>query len=214
MLDARVALIFFVSTVVSPSCANAQQNNSLGSCRTIKSEVARLNCYDALATKLDSADETTPQSSNNLGETVMGSGKWSVEQSTDPMSDQPTFTAVLTADEGGNAYRKPTLFIRCKNTSAEVYIGWNAFLSDNKFVTIRFGDQAPEGSNWSPSTDQTATFLDYSRVQQFLESAMRVETFVARTEPYHSAPITAVFDIRGMSEVFQENAEICGINNQ
>jgi type VI secretion system VasI family protein len=196
MLDSRVAFILIAPTLVLATYANAQQNDALDSCRKIENEVARLNCYDAMAAKFNSTDETAEQGLDKLDESIAGSGKWLVEQNADPMSDQPMFTAALAADEGGTAYRKPTLFIRCKNKSAEVYIGWNAFLSDNTFVTVRFGDQAPAGSNWLSSTDETATFLDYARVEQFLESAMGVETIAARTEPYRSGPVTAVFDVR------------------
>lgn len=192
--------------------ALGQDTDGFLTCKAIENEVARLNCYDAQAAKLDSADSTTASEDVPSAE-VVDKGKWQVEIGMDPITDQETFTAALAADSGGSGYNRPTLFIRCKQRSSEVFVSWGDYLGDNTVVTARFGDAAPETFSWSQSTDSTATFLYSDRLKWFFDTAVRVDKLATQITPYQSGPITAVFDLRGTANVLSNKKELCGIQS-
>ena len=194
------------------SAAQAQDADALLTCKKIKNEVARLNCYDAQVAKLEAPAAPATEESKPADE-VLDTGKWLVENALDPMTDEATFTAALAADSGGSGYNKPTLFIRCKQKSAEVFVSWGDYLGDNTVVTTRFGDDAPGTFSWSQSTDSTATFLYSDRLSWFFESAVRVDKLATQITPYQSGPITAVFDLRGISNILTDKKELCGIQS-
>lgn len=192
------------------SSASGQEVAAFLTCKKIENEIARLNCYDAQAAKLDSAASTNENEAAPSTE-VVDKGKWVVETGLDPITDQATFTAALAADSGGSGYNKPTLFIRCKQKSSEVFVSWGDYLGDNTVVTTRFGDEAPETFSWSQSTDSTATFLYSDRLRWFLEKAVIVDKLATQITPYQSGPITAVFDLRGIANVLNDQKVLCGI---
>lgn len=208
VLRLSVAFAFFSSFAASA------QGLDMAACAKVKNETARLNCFDALASKQVDSSSSTANSNPLTLDDAVGSGKWLVEESVDPLNDEPKFIAALQADEGGAGYQKPTLLVRCTRKSAEVYIDWNEYLSDNTSVTIRFGLGERDTSKWIPSTDESATFLERARNEWFFGSAMQVDRVVAQVTPYRSGPVTAVFDVRGMASAFRESLEICGILGQ
>lgn len=192
------------------SSASGQDTEAFLTCKKIENEIARLNCYDAQAAKLDPAVSNTGNEPTPSSE-VVDRGKWLVETGLDPITDQATFTAALAADSGGSGYNRPTLLIRCKQKSSEVLVSWGDYLGDNTVVTARFGNEAPETFSWSQSTDSTATFLYSDRLKWFFETAIRVDRLATQITPYQSGPITAVFDLRGIANVLSDKKEMCGI---
>lgn len=209
------------------AAAPAAQGETLAQCRAIGSAIERLDCYDAIDLRTDAVglegavpgavsgavsgalddlgidgDETSPA----------GRGAWVVQDETDPMTDTPRITMMLTST--GSGYRKPALFVRCasqdgRRAGVEVFISWKDYLADNSRVTVRFDDNTPITSDWSMSTDSTATF---SRIAPtFVQLLANHDQLVARITPYNEGPVTAVFPLAGFGEASSTLRAACDL---
>ncbi|SIN82745.1 type VI secretion system-associated protein TagO [Vannielia litorea] len=209
----RLALLL-ASVGIGMCCAkSASAQDSIARCVSIKNEVARLNCYDAAASSFADVDrEGRPVEIPTKPTVADGTGKWNYQSSSDPLTDEAVFTAYVTSDYP-SAGRDPILFVRCKSNSIDAYIAWNEYLSDNTTVTVRFGDDEPETSNWASAVDETATFVPGGRLQAFLTRMMTVDKLTARIQPYREGPVTAVFDLTGMKTVFDPYRDLCRLEN-
>ena len=138
-------------------------------------------------------------------------GQWSVFTDTDPLYDSATVTLRNDSTEGRSSFGEPiTLFLRCSNGKTEAYIDWKDFLgSDSLSVAFRVGQQEARTYLWGLSTDHEATFFPRS-VEMFINSLLNVDTFVARATPYNESPVTAVWDLSGLSEAVIPLRDACG----
>jgi|TARA_B100001971_G_scaffold18505_1_gene14422 type VI secretion system protein VasI len=178
-------------------------NKRLAKCAAIEGDLERLECFDQLTRELGLVATT-----NTVA--VEGSGKWNVRIDSNPLDDSKTVVLVLVADEGSSQWGRPVvLIIRCKSNSTEVYITWNDYLGSEARVTTRIGSSKAQSSYWSLSTDSQATFYQDNRIA-FVKQLMRADKFVAQVTPYNESPVTAVFDIRGLSEAIKPLQETCG----
>lgn len=143
-------------------------------------------------------------------------GKWQVSRSTNPIDDSPTVVLTLRADSGQSTYGESIVFIaRCQSNTTEAYIIWNDYLGDDssrgydqKYVTVRIGDAAPEEQTWGISTDSEATFAP-GWAGNLLKRMLESGRLVVRTTPYNENPVTAIFDTSGLHVVLPELAETC-----
>jgi type VI secretion system protein VasI len=102
------------------------------------------------------------------------------------------------------------LIIRCKSNKTELYIKWYDYLGmDSTQVSTRVGNASAQKRSWGLSTDNTATFFPGSPIA-FIKSLMSAEKFIAQVTPYSESPVTAVFDIRGLTEAIKPLQETCG----
>ena len=144
-------------------------------------------------------------------------GKWRTRRSTDPVDDSPTFTMMLTADEGVSQWGKSITFVaRCSSNSTEAYANWNTYVGDDssspyenwKRVEVRIGDRPSVMQRWTTSTDHEGTFApDWAG--NLLKQMVAEDRLILRLTPYGENPITAVFDTRGMRTPLEELAETC-----
>ena len=209
MLAFRILLA--VSAGIWATFGHAQSAGELAECREIDNEVARLNCYDAAVVKILDGSEQAEKTIETSGVAELDMGNWTVQSGTDPLTDEETFLAALESSEGVSSFQKPTLLIRCKQNSSEVFVAWGEYLSDNALVTSRFGAEKPSTFTWEEASDQTATFLGSERHAWFFKSALSSEKFVAQIEPYRSGPITAVFNLAGIQVVMADKSTVCGL---
>ena len=117
--------------------------------------------------------------------------------------------ASLNTDEGNDRSGKPfQMTVRCQNTRTEVFISWRTFLGTRGLeVTTRIDKSPALTSYWSVSTDNVASFMPQpvTTLKKF-EGASR---FLVNLTPYGEGPITAVFDISGSREAFNDIRRDC-----
>lgn len=186
------------------SVAYGALDKEVAACAAKKGDLERLECYDALArqNKLDApVVSSTP---------LAGVGKWVTRDTRNPIDDTRTVSLLLLADTGASKWNKPvSLFIRCQSNKTEMYIVWNDFLGmDTATVITRIGSLKAETKSWGNSTDNQASFYPGSPVGM-IKTMMQHETFVAQVTPYNESPVTATFDIKGLSNAIAPLREAC-----
>jgi len=164
-------------------------------CAGLKSDLARLACFDQLA---------TPLTKDNLKDAKPGDeSKWQVQISADPLTDSKIVILALLAD-GNNAM----LLLRCKNAKAEVFINWNDYLGSEAVVTSRIGTASPSQQEWGLSTDKKATFYPRNSME-LVEELTHADKFVAQVTPYNENPVTALFNVTGLAAAVAPFFESC-----
>ena len=75
-------------------------------------------------------------------------------------------------------------------------------------MTTRLGNGEVKTQQWPLSTDKKATFYPRDDAA-FLEQLLTSNSFVAQTTPYGESPITAVFDLTGLTAAVKPLREVC-----
>lgn len=199
-------LILIIWGLISTFSANAQEDNiqkRIAQCSTVESDLERLECYDNLSKDMGFVDVPEIIESE-------GVGKWNVNVDRNPLDDSKTVVLVLEADEGKSRWGQPVgLVLRCKSNKTEVFIVWNDYLGSKAFVTTRIGSEQAKKQEWSLSTNSKATFYSGNDIT-FIRKLLAADKFVAQVTPYNESPITAVFDVRGLSEAIKPLQDACG----
>jgi type VI secretion system protein VasI len=203
-----LGVLLAVMTAITPvsvaecTCEDLQQKIAL--CAAIVGELERLECYDQLARSLGLVAVTTVQLQD------VGTGKWRVSTTIDPLDDSTTVVLILYADSGKSIWGDPiALVLRCDSKVTEAYINWHTYLGDEAHVTWRIGDASATTAKWSLSTDWEATFYPYDTIA-FIRQLLAADRFVAQVTPYGESPITAVFDLTGLANAIPPLQEACG----
>lgn len=197
------------------------QNINLQQCSSIATDTERLACYDSLANQPEYCSSDTESWRTECGgdgvyqtqaaQPATSDSKWFIDSSTDPITDFKKSFAMLDAKEGRSSYGDDiTLVLRCSSNGAEVYIIWDDFLgSDDAYVTYRIDSQTARANNWSLSTDNDTTFYPNDD-QSFILDLSTAQKLVAQVTPYNESPVTAVFDLSGITEAIQPIRQGCG----
>ena len=196
-----LAIIVSLSVGAS-SCEELEQG--IAQCAVVVGELERLECYDQLARTFDlvSVQVDVPSSEND--------GAWNVSIETDPLDDSRKVTLVLLAESGSDQWGNPIgLILRCSSGRTDVYIAWQDYLGSEADVTWRVGDEDARTARWTLSTDKEATFYPYDEIA-FIKQLLTVMRLVAQVTPYNESPVTAIFDLTGLSNVIGPLQEACG----
>jgi hypothetical protein len=142
-------------------------------------------------------EKEAPSSAASVIEDLAG---WQVSETRNPLTDSPLVTLVLQANSGG-LMSTPALVLRCRDNKTEVYINWNQYLGSDDLVrvTSRVGTGKASTDSWPASTDNEATFYPASYVG-LIKRLINADRFVAQVTPYNESPVTAVFELAGLSE--------------
>jgi len=173
-------------------------------CAVVEGDLARLECFDALAQKLglDGPQSKAPQ--------IQGTGKWLVDVEENPIDDSTTVSLVLLADSGQSSWGTPIgLVLRCHSNKTEVFINWGEYLGSEAKVTARVGDTKAKTRTWGLSTDSKATFYPGGDIT-FIKELLETDRLVAQVTPYGESPVTAVFDLGGLPNAIKPLRETCG----
>ena len=101
------------------------------------------------------------------------------------------------------------MVLRCKSNTTEAYINWEDFLGlDETTVVTRIGAAQASTRTWLLSTDNKSTFYRGSDID-FIQALMQDDRLVAQITPYNESPVTATFDLRGLSEAIKPLRETC-----
>ena len=202
----RILSSIVLLIVVMPLGVAAQQSeleSKIAQCAAIEGDLERLECYDSIAREMGlvATSSVLP---------VDGVGKWTVQEDSNPIDDSKTVVLAIRADEGASSWGTPVgLVIRCKSNNTEVYINWGEYLGSEARVTCRVGSEKATSSMWGLSTDSKATFYPGNDIE-FVKRLMVAEKFVAQVTPYGESPVTAVFDISGLTQAVKPLQATCG----
>lgn len=104
----------------------------------------------------------------------------------------------------------PTLHLRCVDGESEVVIVWyeDPEGSDND-VTTQIGDANPVRRTWT-NQNEDATVFPRDSAAIFIQRLTEADSLTASTNLYKRMPVTAVFDLTGLSEEVGRLREACG----
>ena len=172
-------------------------------CAELQDDIARLECYDCLAKDVGLNSATISLSEGD-------DGAWQTMIDINPLDDSAKVVLVLEAESGHSAWGDPIhLIIRCLSGATEVYISWDDYLGSEATVTWRVGSEPARSARWSLSTDHDSTFYPYDDIS-FIMDLMAASRLVAQVTPYSEAPVTAIFDLTGLSTAIEPLRDACG----
>jgi len=199
-----VGLPCFIFFVAVTAAVTDDLNKAIAACASVKGDLARLSCYDSLARARGLSQPEAPPIA------IEGNGKWLVSAKQNPVDDTKTVTLILSADSGQSTIGKPvSLILRCESKKTEAYISWNNYLGSEADVLTRIGNAPAVSKNWGLSTDSQATFYPGNHIA-FIKSLLQADRLVAQVTPYDESPVTAVFDLAGLSNAIKPLQETCG----
>lgn len=195
-------LLFFLGALLAATNVYAIDDASFESCAAMQEDTARLLCFDNLA-KANGYTRNQSQDSS-----VDGVGDWIVDVEVNPIDDTTTVTLILEATSGTSVYGDPVYFFaRCMSGETDVFISWDDYLGREANVLTRVGEEEATTQKWGMSTDQTATF--HPKPVAFLKDMMSTDRLVAQVTPYNESPVTAIFQISGLSQALEPLREEC-----
>lgn len=197
-------VILFIGLLIFNNTYADIPKSEFAECSSKKGDLDKIKCFDNLANKYNLNGVQTSRKE------IQDSGKWNVSIDTNPIDDTKTVTLYLLADSGKSSMlgQPVVLFIRCKSLETNVFINWSDYLGSEATVLTRIGKEKAETRNWNLSTDSQATFLPRNEVD-FLNKLLIVDSFVAQVTPYNESPVTAIFDVKGLSNAITPLRETC-----
>lgn len=189
------------------------EDQSLNECARIRRDVERLVCFDALAVS---------RGYQPTGTRSTQTGKWTINETVNPIDDTRQVTLSLTAEPASSTSRfggRPNFIARCRSNETEAYILWHTYVGDDssspysewKHVTVRVGSAQAERQRWTVSTDRRATFAP-SWAGNLLRRMAESNSLIAQMTPYGENPMTAIFDTTGMADALAPLMEVCDWN--
>lgn len=197
-------VILFIGLLILNNTYADIPKSEFAECSSKKGDLDKIECFDNLANKYNLNGVQTSKKE------IQDSGKWNVSIDTNPIDDTKTVTLYLVADSGKSSMlgQPVVLFIRCKSLETNVFINWRDYLGSEATVLTRIGKEKAETRNWNLSTDSQATFFPRNEVD-FLNKLLIVDSFVAQVTPYNESPVTAIFDVKGLSNAITPLRETC-----
>lgn len=194
--DLRIVLFGLLSLPLASAVDAAK--GDLESCAVIKSDAARLVCYD----KISGRSKPNKKSFKE--------GRWRVSLEKDPLDDSQTTHLFLVSDSGSNYKNdKPVLNVRCMGKKQELYINWDTFVaSDYASIKMRIDDKEPFQEDMNMSTNNEATFTQYA--DKYIKELRVGKKFVAQVVPFGANPITAIFSLNGLDKALRRVENECG----
>jgi len=138
-------------------------------------------------------------------------GHWRVSKSTDPLTSEQIYRAVL----DGWVQAKPRdknkirLTVRCQNKKAQLLINWYKFLGEKPVAVSHAIDGEPKDiSIWDVIGSKTTTALPDSPAlfMQRLQDGRKLE---ATVKPWRGEPINAVFQLNGAQSALADISKDC-----
>lgn len=185
-------------------------------CGAETDDAKRLACYDAIA-KLYNAlqplrdalkGQKVPQA-----QAETEANAWSIDEKKDEIDDSPRVTIVKSEIREGAGFTQPAhLVARCVRGKTELLVAWGESLGfslheASRDVTLRIGEEKPETSAWSLSTDRQGSF--YPGWPGNVLRRMAIAAKVALRVNRDSSAMTAVFDTSRLADALKPLAKAC-----
>ena len=196
ILTRWVALLLLIA-IANQGYAQSNRDSvisQVAKCAIIRGELSRLECYDELAEShnLDGPQEVEADLKNV--------GEWNVSVQVNPIDDSRTVSLILMSSSGKSSMlgQPIGLILRCRSGETELYINWRDYLGPEARVLTRIGNEDAKTQLWGLSTDSQATFYPGNDTQ-FIKMLLNADRLVAQVTPYSESPVTAIFDIVGLT---------------
>lgn len=137
---------------------------------------------------------------------------WQLNTTTNPSDGSTTVVLYREAMEvrAHSGARDPILYVRCKGGGTELYIDWHDYIPGATHqVTTRLDRTPTQARMWNLSRSNIATFYPGSPID-FLQTLMAADRLYAEATPYNTAPVTALFDLEGLTDAIQPLRSACG----
>ena len=200
----RALRLLFVLSV--PAGLSAQDVTAeIAQCAAIEGALQRLDCFDQLARELgvDSPQPASPADGVKVG-------SWEVSDEINPLDDTRSVRLGQIAESGQSSMGSSiALVLMCQSGETDLAINWSDYLGSEVRVTTRVGRQRAETKRWNLSTNSQASFYPDNAREFILTELMNADRFIAQTTPYNENPVTAVFDLTGLSQAIEPLLEAC-----
>ena len=207
----RIALLF-AAIMVAAAPARADLKDDFAKCAATNGLADRLDCHDSLAKKLGLSVGKTAAASPVAPLAVPTTGKWASRIEASPIDDSKNVFLSLPANEeikSGIHTVKPVLLARCKENTTEVFVLWGLYLGMGETTILsRLDAEKATSQSWSISTDYKASFYDGNDVE-YLKKLLNHKKLLLQVTPYGESPVTATFDIDGLSGSINPLREFC-----
>ena len=191
----KLTLVVLAFTFSAPLAAESIPYSAMAKCAAITENASRLQCFDQLA-------QATP------AEAKSATGKWQLEDHTNPLDDTVDITLTLLADSGTNRSGRPfMLTAHCDSHKTQLAISWYAYLGSQASVTLRIGSGEANTSRWDVSADKQATISTVP--VQTLKDMLSADKMVAQVTPFNQKPYTAIFDLSGLEAAIEPVRATC-----
>lgn len=193
-----------------PVTAEIRQPDSaaLSQCRSEINGTKRLACYDKLFPQITSGDNESTHTA------VANPGKWQTSVTTSPVDDSKNVILSLSSNDYirtpyGESVT-PTIYVACREKKTEVFINWDVYLGlEQTSMLYRLDKQKAVEKNWSISTDTKAVFYRGSDID-FIRALAKADKMYTKITPYNETPVSATFDLTGLSEAMKPLQKACG----
>jgi type VI secretion system protein VasI len=199
-----VAAVTVLTSLAIGAPVQAQTPEALVKCAEVENDIARLDCYDALAAS--TASTVTPTASRIAGPE---GGAWTMLDEINPLDDSRTLAAGLqstSTTSGGPVL----LAMTCRSGMTGLVINWGDYLGPEAIIVTRIDSDEPAFPlRWELSADSQQTVYPYD-VVALIELLLAADRFVVQATPYNENPVVAVFDLAGIQNAIRPIREGCG----
>ena len=190
--------------LILTNVAFADVKEEIAECASIGDDESRLQCFDAVADRLD-GDKA-------LIRPATAYGKWFVSTKQSMIDDSTNVYLSLEAEndiDTGYETIRPILHLNCSEDKTSLFIVWNLYLGENSIeVLTRMDHQEAESRYWNISTDRKVIFAP-GRDTKYAKILARHKTFLVQLTPDGRKPVRATFDLTGLAEAILPLQEAC-----
>ncbi len=110
-------------------------------------------------------------------------------------------------------YVRPLLVVRCMSRKTEAFVYTGSALriepnTEDHTVSFRFDDEPAHPEHWPDSAEHDALFAPDPVA--FTRQVMNAHTLRFGYTPHNAETVEAVFELKGLSELFGPSAKDCG----
>ena len=169
--------------------------------------MAQLNhAYEVLSdpSKREDYDRSrTPQPQQWANETRRAEeSRWRISRDVDPLTQRKRAFAEVLDQEDSNKF----LMIMTERKKLRIMVTFDDVLTYDygKRVQYRIGNKRIEEEFWGTSTTGEAVFVPENKTKRFVKEMLKAQELVLRVFPDYGGMETAVFQLNGLSEAWQE----------
>lgn len=146
---------------------------------------------------------------------VVAKPAWRVSEEVSRMDGSATVFMSLIADEPvATTYgtmTRPSLHIRCRERSTNLFIAGDWFLGQQVPVMFRLDKDKPVEQSWQPSTDNKAAGLwSGGAAIPFIKAMLGRETLLVRITPFRDGAREMAFSIGDLAKAIEPLRKACG----
>lgn len=138
-------------------------------------------------------------------------GIWQQHSAVDDVTRQNIVWTTLLANTAASDGARPSLTVRCKDDTTEMFIDWGRTIADEAITLrslVRVGDASAVPQDWTVATSNDAIFAP-AWAGTILRQMKGENELAVRVHAEDGSQHSAVFDLRGMVKAVHPIAEAC-----